>query len=333
MDDVHHDRTTTIPDMHEVATMTCFHNDDALLALLHMLQQSGYHFTTPTPATHARVNQRPGNERAQSLIDVFGWSRVFTPDLLPREMLHSLEAADAIVQDGAYLRSRLRVSTIGKECYLHSAFPTTSADSVFFGPDTYRYRRALDTALKQRATTPARMIDIGCGAGPGAIGAALHYPLAEVWATDINPLALQLTRINARAAGLKNIKICHSNLLNDIDGEFDFIMSNPPYLLDSTQRTYRHGGGELGDGLSRDIVRTGCQRLRPDGELLLYTGSVIVDGKDALLASLPQLFDALHVYWSYTEIDPDVFGEELDEAAYAHADRIAVTLFHATRRQ
>jgi hypothetical protein len=35
--------------------------------------------------------------------------------------------------------------------------------------------------------------------------------------------------------------------------------------------------------------------------------------------------------WTYREVDPDVYGEELDGAAYARAERIAVVLLTATR--
>ncbi len=331
MDDAHHGQAPETSNTR--AAGAPFADDDALLGLLQMLRHAGYRFVTPTPATHARVNRRAGNAHARALSDVFGWSRPFAPDLLPREMLELLEAADAVTQDGALLRSRLRVSSIGDECYLHSAFPTATEDAVFFGPDTYRYRRAQDAVFARRQTAPARIVDIGCGAGPGAIGAALRYPQAEVWAVDINPLALQLTRINARAAGLDNVRVCRSDLLRDVNGAFDFVMSNPPYLLDRARRTYRHGGGELGDGLSRDIVRAACQRLRSGGELLLYTGSVIVDGKDALLAALPDMLLAQPVSWSYEEMDPDVFGEELEEDVYAHADRIAVVTLHLRRNE
>ena len=56
--------------------------DRALLDLLGLLKAEGYHFVTPTPATHARVLARPGKDRARDLRDVFGWSLPFEPDLL-----------------------------------------------------------------------------------------------------------------------------------------------------------------------------------------------------------------------------------------------------------
>ena len=69
---------------------------DPLLGLGTWLQQRGYRFVTPTPATHARVNARPGAGVAQSLQDVFGWSRWFSPALLPRPVLKCLEDGDIV---------------------------------------------------------------------------------------------------------------------------------------------------------------------------------------------------------------------------------------------
>ena len=57
--------------------------DRALLHLGQALRDRGYHFITPTPLTHERVNQRPENALADDLPGVFGWSRPFQHELLP----------------------------------------------------------------------------------------------------------------------------------------------------------------------------------------------------------------------------------------------------------
>jgi hypothetical protein len=64
-------------------------------------------------------------------------------------------------------------------------------------------------------------------------------------------------------------------------------------------------------------------RLAPGGRLVLYTGATIVDGKDTLLQILQPRLDECGWPWRYRELDPDVFGEELDTPAYVAADRIA----------
>src|SRR5437588_3112107 len=72
----------------EVSPQAKMTNDDrALLRFGEALRASGYGFTTVTPATHARVNARPENKEAKDLRDVFGWSRPFSRDVLPADIV------------------------------------------------------------------------------------------------------------------------------------------------------------------------------------------------------------------------------------------------------
>jgi len=295
----------------------------ALLQLGGALLQAGYRFTTVTPLTHQRVNARPENAWAATLCDVFGWSRPFRKGTLPSHIEHMLHAANIVVPWREGWRSTLRASTLGPQLFFHSAFPTTETDAVFFGPDTYRFIRALDSELATLVPRIRRAADIGCGAGPGAIAIAARCPQAEVLAIDINNAALQLSAVNAALAGATNVKPCYSDLLNDVDGSFDLIVSNPPYLVDRAQRAYRDGGGALGATLSLAIVDAAIARLTPGGTLLMYTGAAVVNGDTPFLMSVAEHLQRAECSWTCEEIDPDVFGEELDEPAYAQTDRIA----------
>ncbi|HEX8552656.1 MAG TPA: class I SAM-dependent methyltransferase [Abditibacteriaceae bacterium] len=304
--------------------------ETALLELAHTLREMGYSFTTPTPATHERVNSRAGNEWARSINDVFGWSRPFHSSVLPTHIWALMQRANVVVAHGEGWRSEVRLSFLEGEFFFHSAYPTSAADAVFFGPDTYRFARALKSYFAQNAVMPKRIVDIGCGAGPGAIVCALAQPEAEVLALDINPKALRLARINSALAAAANVEPRESNLLRDVDGEFDLIVANPPYLVDPGERAYRHGGGPLGAGLSLAIVDAARERLSLGGTLLLYTGAAIVDGIDPFRAEVADRLGA-DANWSYEEMDVDVFGEELQCEAYAHADRIAAVVLTFTR--
>lgn len=304
----------------------------ALETLGRELRALGYRFITPTPATQARVNARPHNAWARGVADVFGWSRPFKSGMLESSLFERAREADVLVAegDGAW-RATLRASTLGDALFFHSAHPTTAADAVFFGPDTYRFDAAIRDHLR-RGGAVRRALDIGCGAGPGAVRIALERPGAEVIGIDINDTALRLTTVNARLAGAAGLTARHSDLYDRVEGLFDLIVANPPYLLDSRERAYRHGGGSLGEGLSLAIAREAAAHLAPGGTLLLYTGSAIVDGEDRLRACLArELMPELD--WHYREVDPDVFGEELLEPAYAEADRIAAVVLTARRRE
>lgn len=303
----------------------------ALVELGKALKRLNYRFVTPTPSTIALVNSRPGNERARGLADVFGWNRAFNPLVLPAEILRNMQDAGVVVETAAGLRSSVRVSSIGDDLYFHSSYPTDAADAVFFGPDTYRFTRQLRISVPALAGKATRCVDIGCGAGAGAIEVARMRPAASVHAVDINPGALMLTRVNAMLANAGNVVAEHSDMLGNVDGTFDLIVANPPYLVDREQRTYRHGGANLGADLSLAVTSAAIGRLAPGGTLLLYTASAIVDGVDCLGAEIAARLDRAGFVWHYDEVDPDVFGEELANPPYAGTDRIAAVWLTATK--
>ena len=300
--------------------------DQALAALGRQLRERGYRFTTITPASHGRVNARlPA--RAITLVDIFGWSRPFAEADLPAALLVDLAEAGALDRSDGRLRSTVRFSTLGDQLFAHSAFPTAQGDAVFFGPDTYRFARALRQLIATlQPRSSMRILDIGAGSGAGGLHAAtlLHAVSPQIVMSDINHNALRFSRINAALNDIPNVEVIESDLYAGVDGLFDLIISNPPYLVDPLARLYRHGGGELGSALSVEIAKQGIERLAPKGCLLLYTGSAIVDGVDALYESLRACSEHRAVRFSYEEIDPDVFGEELESPPYDRADRIAV---------
>lgn len=304
--------------------------DAALLQLARTLRDLGYHFTTPTPATHQRVNARFENAWATDLAGIFGWSRPFHEEIVPPQVLELMQRAQVLEPHGAGFRCTLRLSTLSGQMFWHSAFPTTQADAVFFGPDTYRFARAIEQHLALRPREIKRAVDICCGAGPGAIVTAMAHPRAQVLGADINQQALRLARVNAALADAANVRPLYSNLLGDVEGDFDFITANPPYLVDPGERAYRHGGGPLGAGLSLAIVDAALQRLNPNGTLLLYTGAAIVEGHDPFREAVAQKLPP-SVRWDYQEVDVDVFGEELEGGAYAQCDRIAAVVLTATK--
>jgi methylase of polypeptide subunit release factors len=305
--------------------------DTAPSTLISFLKNEKYEFVTPTPATHSRNNQRAGNEQARRLTDAFGWSRPFPSSLLPGPLFDLLRDSAIIVECEAGWKSSVRASTLDGEVFLHSAFPTVSPDAVFFGPDTYRFARAIKNNLSAAPRPLRRALDLGCGSGAGGVILAKNSSCQELVMTDINDAALRMTRINADAAGVPNVTTVHSDLFANLDGQFDMIVANPPYLNDPLQRAYRHGGGELGSGLSLRIARAARERLSPRGTLLLYTGSPIVSGVDRLLQAVEQDFAGCDLSWSYEEIDPDVFGEELETSAYSTVDRIAAVVLTARK--
>ena len=81
-----------------------------------------------------------------------------------------------------------------------------------------------------------------------------------------------------------------------------------------------------------ELPRRAFPGSRPGGRLVLYTGTPIVRGADPLFDSLQRCLQLYASHFVYEEIDPDVFGEELDRPAYANADRIAAVGLTAIKR-
>ena len=303
----------------------------ALVALGEALAAAGYRFTTVTPETHRRVNARArasGIEQARDLRDIFGWSRPFAARTLPPS-LHELARRAQILDEGPRgLVSRVRFSTLHERIFAHSAYPTEATDAVFFGPDTYRFCDLVAAETRGRAF--ARAVDVGCGSGAGGIIAA--SVAGEVILGDISDQALRFARVNAALAQLQaRSTAVRSDVLAGVEGEIDLVIANPPYLVDPLARAYRNGGGAFGEALAIRIVVEALARLSPGGQLVLYTGAAVVDGRDVLRDAVVSACTRAGARFRYREIDPDVFGEEIEHNdAYAAVERIAAVALVAT---
>lgn len=305
------------------------------LALLHLgqcLRAQHYQFITVTPLTHQRVNSREANRKARSLRDIFGWSRPFDAGLLTDKDHEALYESGVLRAEAGLWASNVRCSSLGDLLLFHSSFPTLANDSVFFGPDTYRFAQVIEDFLRTSSHTIRTAVDVGCGSGVGAILIARARRNAQVIALDINPIALRFTAINAALAGVENVAAYHSDILASTTGDFDLIVANPPYMQDPQRRAYRHGGEHLGSALSVQILKQSIERLTLGASVLLYTGAPCVDGVDLFLEQSRPLIDKPDLAWTYREIDPDVFGEELETETYREAERIAAVVLTVTRK-
>ena len=75
------------------------------------------------------------------------------------------------------------------------------------------------------------MLDVGVGSGAIALAIADEHPGARVVATDSSPDALAVADENRRRTGLtERVELVPGELFAGLDGPFDLVVSNPPYV-------------------------------------------------------------------------------------------------------
>jgi len=78
----------------------------------------------------------------------------------------------------------------------------------------------------------SRIIDVGTGSGNIAVTLAKHLKDIIITASDISDDALDVAKINAKKMNVEErVRFIQSNLMNDIDEEFDIIVANLPILV------------------------------------------------------------------------------------------------------
>ncbi len=85
------------------------------------------------------------------------------------------------------------------------------------------------------AAAPTRVLDIGTGTGVIALMLAQRFPQAAIDAIEIDPQAAATAARNFRQSVFAPRLACHTVGLADFEaeGQYDLLVSNPPYFLDS----------------------------------------------------------------------------------------------------
>ena len=127
-------------------------------------------------------------------------------------------------------------------------------------------------------------MDLCTGSGCIAIACALAFADACVEAVDISADALEVTRINIERHQLEHcVAATESDLYERVDGAFDLVVSNPPYVdarhMAALPREYEHepsvglAGGNDGLGVVRRIITQTAAYLNDGGVLVLEVGA------------------------------------------------------------
>ena len=141
-----------------------------------------------------------------------------------------------------------------------------------------------------------RMLDVGTGSGVIALSLAARFPTAEVHAVDLSDEALALACENAQRLGNpERIHFLQGHLLEKIEGSFDLIVANLPYVatteIAQLAPELHHDpplalfGGIVGDELIRELIASAPPHLQPGGMLALEIGIDQQPGLCDLLAA------------------------------------------------
>ncbi len=84
----------------------------------------------------------------------------------------------------------------------------------------------LKILLKQNFT--GNILDIGCGYGTIGLILAKNFPECNFLLSDVTIRACALARENKKSFGVKNVEIIESDIFQNIDKNFDYIVTNPP---------------------------------------------------------------------------------------------------------
>ncbi len=158
-----------------------------------------------------------------------------------------------------------------------------------------------------RPASAEKIIDVGTGSGCIALALAKELPGAEIHATDISLEALEIARANAARLGFENrIQFREADLLQGSGLEFDFVVSNPPYVgeseADQVQLEVRKFeprnavfAGTTGVEVIKRLIPQARAALRPGGWLVMEISGTIAE----------QTSDLLHD-WDEVSILPDL---------------------------
>jgi len=167
--------------------------------------------------------------------------------------------------------------------------------------------RALDHI---RDVEEPNVLDVGTGTGAIALAIADESPAARVTAVDVSPDALALARENLELTGVNGrVRLVEHDLTSGLgDGNFDLVVSNPPYVepeelltLQPEVRDWEPHVALVASGATEAVARAATQALRPGGWLVLETAACSGERVRSLLNELG---------YDHVTITPDLAGRD-----------------------
>lgn len=166
-----------------------------------------------------------------------------------------------------------------------------------------------------------RILDIGVGSGNISISLAKHLSNSKITATDINEQALSTARTNAEMNNVsERINFINHNILNDdLNEEFDIVVSNPPYIsekefpeLKDELKVYepKNALTDFSDGLNYFKVISSKAKglLKNNGKIFFEVGQGQSEVVEKILREND--FKEIQIVKDYLKIDRVISGEK-----------------------
>ena len=286
-----------------------------------------------------RKNWTPdAGDPVDTLLELFIDGHTVNVDRLRRFV--AAEFVDAVVETGLAerldtgLRSRLCLfPCYGKYIVTDRAVKNTAINQVMWlWGESFILGGLVKRGPRRRA------IDLGTGSGVHALLAAGHCE--SVLGVDINPRAIEFARFNAALNGVGNAEFVLGDLFDGIDGTFDLIVANPPYLPDLGAEPGENfwTGGPAGTEILGRIVGALPERLDENGVahiVALYPcapGTKVKELFGGWLAGAVEEFEALDLTWAVPGFQDVLSAEPVaaDKGAWRFG---VVSLRRAQRRE
>lgn len=148
-------------------------------------------------------------------------------------------------------------------------------DTLIPRPDT---ELLMEIVLDRFDEQSIKVVDLGTGSGALAVSLAAERPSWQILGTDISKSTLAIAKQNAGT--LANVKFLAGSWFSNIEGQFDLIISNPPYIRNTDphlralkfEPTLALTAGSDGLDCIRKIVKNCPKHLFPGGHVLFEHG-------------------------------------------------------------
>ena len=166
------------------------------------------------------------DDAAQDARRLLAFATGLSPDRLTLHLSDPL-SSDAVQRFDAALMARIDRQPVaqitGQRQFWGRSFIVT--------PDVLDPRPETEILVRTALQRPfATVLDLGTGSGCVLLSCLLDRPDAHGIGTDLSEPALAIARRNAAALMARNVTFLHSDWCTDVTGQFDLILSNPPYI-------------------------------------------------------------------------------------------------------